>query len=144
MFGNNWAFDPNKKTNVMSIGPFDNNPRSRGTILAAHSDPEVYPSVNLNPLQDPNDLEFMIDQYIEIYKIMRKARELDPEGIYNLVYPAEDIFKITNKAKKRAVIAKYVKATYRNIQHFGGQCRMASRFKKELLMGISMSLVLKT
>ena len=81
IFVNNWTFDPNKKTNVMSIGPFDNNPRSRGTILAAHSDPEVYPSVNLNPLQDPNDLEFMIDQYIEIYKIMKKARELDPKGI---------------------------------------------------------------
>ena len=135
IFGNNWAFDPNKKTNVMSIGPFDNNPRSRGTILAAHSDPEVYPSVNLNPLQDPNDLEFMIDQYIEIYKIMRKARELDPEGIYNLVYPAEDIFKITNKAKKRAVIAKYVKATYRNIQHFGGQCRMARSIQEGVVDG---------
>ncbi len=135
IFGNNWAFDPNKKTNVMSIGPFDNNPRSRGTILAAHSDPEVYPSVNLNPLQDPNDLEFMIDQYIEIYKIMRKARELDPEGIYKLVYPAEDIFKITNKAKKRAVIAKYVKATYRNIQHFGGQCRMARSIQEGVVDG---------
>ena len=135
IFGNNWAFDPNKKTNVMSIGPFDNNPRSRGTILAAHSDPEVYPSVNLNPLQDPNDLEFMIDQYIEIYKIMKKARELDPEGIYKLVYPAEDIFKITNKAKKRAVIAKYVKATYRNIQHFGGQCRMARSIQEGVVDG---------
>ena len=135
IFGNNWAFDPDKKTNVMSIGPFDNNPRSRGTILAAHSDPEVYPSVNLNPLQDPNDLEFMIDQYIEIYKIMRKARELDPEGIYKLVYPAEDIFKITNKAKKRAVIAKYVKATYRNIQHFGGQCRMARSIQEGVVDG---------
>jgi len=135
IFGNNWAFDPNKQTNVMSIGPFDNNPRSRGTILAAHSDPEVYPSVNLNPLQDPNDLEFMIDQYIEIYKIMKKARELDPEGIYKLVYPAEDIFKITNKVKKRAVIAKYVKATYRNIQHFGGQCRMARSIQEGVVDG---------
>ena len=119
----------------MSIGPFDNNPRSRGTILAAHSDPEAYPSVNLNPLQDPNDLEFMIDQYIEIYKIMKKARELDPEGIYKLVYPAEDIFKITNKAKKRAEIAKYVKATYRNIQHFGGQCRMARSIQEGVVDG---------
>src|SRR4051812_1991911 len=135
IFGNNWAFDPNKQTNVMSIGPFDNNPRSRGTILAAHSDPEVYPSVNLNPLQDPNDLEFMIDQYIEIYKIMKKARELDPESIYKLVYPAEDIFKITNKVKKRAVIAKYVKATYRNIQHFGGQCRMARSIQEGVVDG---------
>jgi len=77
----------------------------------------------------------MIDQYIEIYKIMRKARELDPEGIYNLVYPAEDIFKITNKAKKRAVIAKYVKATYRNIQHFGGQCRMARSIQEGVVDG---------
>ncbi|MFJ8235441.1 GMC family oxidoreductase [Ureibacillus sp. NPDC094379] len=135
IFRNNWEFDPNKKTNVMSIGPFDNNPRSRGTILAAHSDPEAYPSVNLNPLQDPNDLEFMIDQYIEIHKIMKRARELDPEGIYKLVYPAEDVFKMTNKAKKRAEIAKYIKATYRNIQHFGGQCRMARSIQEGVVDG---------
>jgi choline dehydrogenase len=135
IFVNNWGFDPNKKTNVMSIGPFDNNPRSRGTILAAHSDPEAYPSVNLNPLQDPNDLEFMIDQYIEIYKIMKKARELDPEGIYKVVYPAEDVFEMTNKAEKRAEIAKYVKATYRNIFHFGGQCRMARTIQEGVVDG---------
>lgn len=47
IFVNEWEFNPNKKTNVMSIGPFDNNPRSRGTILAAHSDPEAYPTVKL-------------------------------------------------------------------------------------------------
>ena len=110
VFENNWAFNRNKRTNIMSIGPFDNNPRSRGTILAAHSDPEAYPSVNLNPLQDPNDLEFMIDQYIEIYKIMKKARKLDPNGIYKVVYPSEDIFEIKNEARKRAELAKYVKS----------------------------------
>ncbi|WP_026693556.1 GMC family oxidoreductase [Peribacillus kribbensis] len=135
IFENNWAFDPNKKTNVMSIGPFDNNPRSRGTILAAHSDPEAYPSVNLNPLQNRNDLEFMIDQYIVIYKIMKKARKLDPKGIYKLVYPAEDVFEIKNEAEKRAEIAKYVKATYRNIFHFGGQCRMARSIQKGVVDG---------
>ncbi|MCP3763854.1 GMC family oxidoreductase N-terminal domain-containing protein, partial [Domibacillus sp. A3M-37] len=100
VFENSWSFNPNKKTNVMSIGPFDNNPRSRGTILATHSDPEAYPTVSLNPLEDPNDLEFMIDQYIDIYKIMKKARKLDPEGIYKLVYPAEDVFEMTNEAEK--------------------------------------------
>ncbi|WP_442598626.1 GMC family oxidoreductase [Neobacillus sp. D3-1R] len=135
IFVNNWGFDPKKRTNVMSIGIFDNNPRSRGQILAAHSDPEAYPSVNLNPLQDPNDLEFMIDRYIEIYKIMKKAQKLDPEGIYRVVYPAEDVFKISNEAEKRAEIAKYVKATYRNIQHFGGQCRMARSIKEGVVDG---------
>ena len=135
IFVNNWTFDPKKKTNVMSIGPFDNNPKSRGTILAAHSDPEVYPSVNLNPLQDPNDLEFMVDQYISIYKIMKKALELDPNGIYKLVYPAEDVFMIQNETEKKAEIAKYVKATYRNIQHFGGQCRMARSIQEGVVDG---------
>jgi choline dehydrogenase len=135
IFDNNWGFDPNKRTNVMSIGPFDNNPRSRGTILAAHSDPEAYPSVQLNPLQDTNDLEFMIDQYIEIYKIMKKARKLDPRGIYKLVYPAKDVFEMENVAEKRAEIAKYVKATYRNIAHFGGQCRMARSIQEGVVDG---------
>ncbi|MBS4197702.1 GMC family oxidoreductase [Lederbergia citri] len=132
---NDWAFNENKETNVMSIGPFDNNPRSRGTILAAHSDPEAYPTVHLNPLTDQNDLEFMINQYIEIYNIMKEARRLDPEGRYKLVYPSEDVFEITNEADKRAEIAKYVKAAYRNIQHFGGQCRMATSIQDGVVDG---------
>ena len=120
---------------MMSIGPFDLNPKSKGTILAAHSDPEAYPSINLNPLEDPNDLEFMIDQYIETFKIMKKARELDPDGIYKFVYPAENIFKITNEEEKRTVIAKYVKASYRNIRHFGGQCKMARSIQEGVVDG---------
>ncbi|WP_353050941.1 GMC family oxidoreductase [Bacillus hominis] len=119
----------------MSIGPFDNNPRSRGTILAAHSDPEAYPSINLNPLQNPNDLEFMVDQYIIIYEIMKKAREIDPEGIYKLVYPDEKVFEIQDNTTKRAEIAKYVKGSYRNIAHFGGQCKMANSIQEGVVDG---------
>ncbi|MCP3765094.1 hypothetical protein NLX67_22650, partial [Domibacillus sp. A3M-37] len=32
------------------------------------------------------------------------------------------VFEMTNEAEKRAEIAKYVRAAYRNIQHFGEQC----------------------
>ena len=135
VFVNNWQYDPNKPTNIMSIGPFDNNPRSRGTIMASHSDPEVYPTINLNPLTDPNDLEFMIDQYIEIYKIMKRARELDRDGIYRMVYPAEEVFEMPNEVEKRAEIAKYVRATYHNIQHFGGQCRMGRNIQEGVVDG---------
>lgn len=135
VFLNNWQFDPNEKTNVVSIGLFDDSPKSRGTILASHSDPEAYPSINLNPLENRDDLEFMIDQYIEIYKIIKRARKLDPKGIYEVVYPSEDIFEIKNDKEKRAEIAKYVVATYHNIQHFGGQCRMANDIHEGVVDG---------
>ena len=74
---NNWGYDPAKPSNVMGISIYDLVPRSRGTIMVSHSDPEAYPSLDLNPLADSNDLNFMIDQYIEVYKIMKRARELD-------------------------------------------------------------------
>lgn len=77
----------------------------------------------------------MIDQYIDIYKIMKLARELDPEGIYKLVYPSEDVFKTKNEVEKRAEIAKYVKASYRNIFHFGGNCRMARSIQEGVVDG---------
>lgn len=125
VLSNNWGFVPKKQSNIMSIGLFDLNPKSRGTILAAHSDPEAYPSINLNPLGDPDDLDFMVDQYISTFHIMKKASELDPEGIYKVVYPPEKIFEIRNREERRKNLERYARASYRNIFHFGGQCKMA-------------------
>ncbi|MFD2444655.1 GMC family oxidoreductase [Bacillus sp. CGMCC 1.16607] len=93
--------------------------------MASHSDPEAYPSIDLNPLGNPDDLDFMIDQYIETFHIMKKARELDPEGIYKVVYPPEKIFEIRNREERRKNLERYARASYRNIFHFGGQCKMA-------------------
>ncbi|MEL1135531.1 GMC family oxidoreductase [Desulfitobacterium sp. THU1] len=132
---NGWGFSPTKPTNIMSIGVFDLNPRTRGTIMVAHSDPEAYPSIDLNPLGDPNDLDFIIDYYLKIYKIMKKARNLDPEGIYRIVYPSENIFLIANDEEKRRQLAQYVRASYRNIQHFGGQCRMGRNIQEGVVDG---------
>jgi choline dehydrogenase len=134
---NNWAFDPNKPTsNVMSISIYDLKPKSRGTIMAAHSDPEAYPSLDLNPLADPDDLNFMIDQYIEVYNIMKRAREYyDPDGIYKVVYPSEDIFELTDEQEKRRQLANYVRASFGNTAHFGGQCRMGRNIQEGVVDG---------
>lgn len=125
VLANRWGFDPAKQSNIMSIGIFDLNPSSRGSILVAHSDPEAYPSITLNPLGDPDDMDFMVEQYLETYRIMRKARELDPDGIYKVVYPPENVFRNRNKEERRTQLESYVRASYRNLAHFGGQCRMA-------------------
>ncbi len=129
VLANHWGFDPAKQSNIMSIGIFDINPSSRGTIMAAHSDPETYPSIDLNPLGDPDDLDFMVKQYFETYNIMKKARELDPEGIYKVVYPPENVFEISNEEEQRKQLESYAKASYRNLAHFGGQCRMAKSIR---------------
>ncbi|WP_257349122.1 GMC family oxidoreductase [Pseudalkalibacillus decolorationis] len=132
---NDWEYDPNKTTNVMSIGIFDLNPKSRGTILAAHSDPEAYPSINLNPLTDPDDLDFMVDQYIEAFNIMKRARRLDKGGVYKVVYPPENVFNLTDEKEKRKQLTDYVKASYHNIAHFGGQCKMGRNIREGVVDG---------
>jgi choline dehydrogenase len=132
---NNWAFDLQKPSNVMGISIYDLTPKSRGTIMVTHSDPEAYPSLDLNPLADPDDLNFMIDQYIGVYNIMKRARELDPQGIYKVVYPSEDIFELPDETEKRTQLANYVRASYGNTAHFGGQCRMGRDISEGVVDG---------
>ena len=54
---------------------------------------------------------------------MKEDREHDQRGIYEVVYPCEEIFE-KPEAEKREELAKYVRASYGNTAHFGGQCRM--------------------
>jgi len=119
----------------MSIGIINLNPKSKGTITVAHSDPEAYPSVNFNPLENPDDLNYVVDQYIETFKIVMKARELDPDGIYKVVFPPENIFNLTNEDEKRNQLAVYAKASYNNFDHFGGQCKMGASIQEGVVDG---------
>ncbi|GIP60847.1 oxidoreductase [Paenibacillus woosongensis] len=132
---NGWQFDPEKATNIMSFAISDLNPASRGTIRITHSDPEAYPSINLNPLEDPDDLNYMVDQYIETFNIVKKARKMDPGGIYNVVYPPEDIFHIPDEKEKRTLLAAYATASYTNFDHFGGQCKMGRTIEEGVVDG---------
>jgi choline dehydrogenase len=135
VFINNWEFNPEKPSNIMSIAIIDLNPKSKGTITVAHSDPEAYPSVTFNPLENPDDLNFLVDQYIETFNIMKKARKLDPDGIYKVVFPPENIFNLPNEEEKRNQLAAYVKASYTNFEHFGGQCRMGRNIQEGVVDG---------
>ncbi|MEK4538186.1 GMC family oxidoreductase [Peribacillus sp. FSL K6-1552] len=127
---NAWNQDLTKPTNIMSFGIIDLNPRSKGTIMASHSDPEALPSFSFNPLQpDTNDLDFMVDQYINTYNIIKEARK-NNSGIHEVVYPPEQIFTLTDEAEKRKQLGDYVKASYSNFFHYGGQCKMAKKIKK--------------
>lgn len=120
-----WELDFAKPTNIMSFGIIDLNPRSRGKIIAAHSDPGALPSFTINPLQpDTNDLDFMVDQYINTYNIIKEAR-LHNSGIHKVVFPPEKIFTIPDEAQKRRKLAQFVRASYSNFFHYGGQCKMA-------------------
>lgn len=132
---NDWQFNPAKPTNVMSIAISDINPTSRGTVQVTHSDPEAYPSIQLNPLENPDDLNFVVDQYIKTFEIMMRARELDPDGIYNVVYPPENIFHLTNEEEKRTLLAAFARASYTNFDHFAGQCKMGRNIREGVVDG---------
>jgi choline dehydrogenase len=134
VFINNWDFNQDKPSNIMSIGIVDVNPKSKGIIMAAHSDPEAYPSVDFNPLNNPDDLKYMVDHYIETYNVIKRARKLDPDGIYRVVYPSEDIFQL-NEDQKRSQLANYAKASYNVLNHYGGQCRMGTNIQEGVVDG---------
>jgi choline dehydrogenase len=80
-------------------------------------------------LANQDDLDFLVDQFIETYNMIVRARKLDKKGIYQVVFPDESIFKIPDETVKRARLAAFIRATYSNYSHFGGQCRMATRIE---------------
>lgn len=123
---NGWDFNPANPSNIMSIGIVDVNPRSRGTVMVSHSDPGAFPTIELNPLANPDDLNFMVEQYIATYNMINRARQLDPGGIYQVVFPDESAFQIPDENVKRAKLAGFVRASYSLFTHFGGQCKMAT------------------
>ncbi|CRK84674.1 GMC family oxidoreductase [Neobacillus massiliamazoniensis] len=131
---NGWQFDDTKPSNVMSIAISNLNPTSRGTILIGHSDPEAYPTIDLNPLADNDDLNYMVDKYIETYNMVVRARQLDPGGIYEVVYPNESIFQLADE-EKRTILAAYVRASYTNFAHFGCQCKMGQVIEEGVVDG---------
>ncbi|SIR00772.1 choline dehydrogenase [Peribacillus simplex] len=132
---NGWDFNPENPSNIMSIGIVDVNPRSRGTVMVSHSDPEAYPTIDLNPLANPDDLNFMVDQYIETYNMIVRARQLDPGGIYQAVFPDESVFQIPDENEKRAKLAGFVRSSYSLFTHFGGQCKMAKSIQDGVVNG---------
>jgi choline dehydrogenase len=132
---NGWQFDPTQPNNIMSIAILNVNPRSRGTVLIAHSDPEAYPTIDMNPLADNDDLNFAIDKYIETYNMIVRARQLDPVGIYEVVYPDESIFQLPNEQEKRTILAAHVRASYTDFTHYGGQCKMGRTIEEGVVDG---------
>ncbi|MDT8978702.1 GMC family oxidoreductase [Paenibacillus sp. chi10] len=133
---NGWELDlVNKQINVMSFGLIDLNPRSKGTIMASHSDPEALPSFSFNPLQQAtNDLDFLVDQYINMYNIIQEAR-VNNSGIKAVVYPPEAFFQITDEAEKRRQLSDFVRASYSNFYHYGGQCKMGKSVQDGVVNG---------
>ncbi|MNO93901.1 Alcohol dehydrogenase [acceptor] [compost metagenome] len=125
----------NKQINVMSFGLIDLNPRSKGTIMASHSDPQALPSFSFNPLQPAtNDLDFLVDQYIKMYNIIQEAR-LSNSGIKDVVYPPEAVFQIVDEADKRQKLGEFVRASYSNFYHYGGQCKMGMSVQDGVVNG---------
>lgn len=135
VISNGWEFNVANATNVMSFGMVDLNPKSKGTILAAHSDPEAPPSLVFNPLQNPDDLRFLVDQYVNVYEIIKAARSTPNSGIHEVVYPPEPIFHLPDEAEKRRQLAAYVRASFANFLHFGGHCKMAKTRKEGVVDG---------
>ena len=66
---------------------------------------------------------------------MKKARELDPDGIYKVVYPSEKIFEMSNEQQKRDILAQYVRASYNALNHYGCQCQMGKNIQQGVVDG---------
>lgn len=140
VLSNGWNLDLTFQTtpSIMSFGIVDLNTRSRGTVLVEHSDPEAYPSLNFNPLQNPDDLTYMVDQYKRMYNIVVEARnplKYPNNGIGKVIYPPESIFLLPdNDPNKKEQLENYVKASYTNFS-IGGQCRMGRTIQEGVVDG---------
>jgi len=135
VLSNGWELDLTKPTNIMSFGIIDLNPNSKGTIMAAHSDPEALPSFSFNSLQpNTNDLDYLVDQYINMYNIIVEARNTN-SGIHEVVFPPEQIFTIPDEAEKRRQLGKFVRASFSNFFHYGGQCKMGRNIQEGVVNG---------
>lgn len=140
VISNGWSFDLTFQTtpSIMSFGIVDVNTKSRGTVLVEHSDPEAYPSLDFHPLENPNDLTYMVDQYKRIYNIIVEARDqlkYPNNGIGKVVYPPESIFQLPdNDPNKQHQLENYVKAAYTNFS-IGGQCRMGQTIQEGVVDG---------
>lgn len=134
VLGNGWNFDISSGTNIMSFGILDLNPKSKGTIMVAHSDPEAPPSLTFNPLQNRDDIEYLVDQYINTYNIVKQAQVAPNSGIHEVVYPPEYIFNLP-ELDKRKQLENYVHASYSNFFHFGGQCKMGRTIQEGVVDG---------
>ncbi|WP_224749557.1 GMC family oxidoreductase [Polycladospora coralii] len=122
---NNWKFNPKKPSNVMSMSLVILNPPSLGFVRAAHTDPEAYPEVQLNYFVGQQQFNEAVDAYLITYNIIRRARKLDPKGLFKVVAPAEEIFQIKNKDRRRIELLRFSKSTVRSYTHYAGQCRMS-------------------
>ncbi|WP_462410308.1 GMC family oxidoreductase [Neobacillus sp. Marseille-QA0830] len=129
-----WELDVTRATNIVSFGLIDLNPTSKGTIMAAHNDPAALPSFSFNPLQPTtNDLDFLVDQYINMYKIIVEARKQN-SGIHRVVFPDEGIFMMPDEERRRE-LRQFVRSSYSNFFHYGGQCKMADSEENGVVNG---------
>ncbi len=121
---NNWDFDPKKPTNIITINIIVLLPPIKGSVIVAHSDPEAYPIVEYNEL-NTEQKELIVDSYLEFYKIIQQTREKDPNGIFDVVYPPENIFNIQDIGEKRRELLRYGIAYVDIWPGYGGICQMS-------------------
>lgn len=122
---NNWDFDPQKPTNIMTINITFLIPPLKGSVIVAHSDPEAYPTVKFNPINDVKQKILIVNSYLEVFKIVQKAREKDPSGIFDVVYPPEKIFNNPDTKEKRKELFRYGLASLDIFIGYGGYCKMS-------------------
>ncbi|SFS42042.1 GMC family oxidoreductase [Marininema halotolerans] len=122
---NNWDFNSAKPTNVMSIALVNLDPGRENSAIVAHSDPEAYPEVRFNPLQNQAEVAFVVQSYLEVYRVLQEARKLDPGGIYKAVFPPEKVFQINDPVEKSKQLLQYANASLCSFYHYAGQCRMS-------------------
>jgi choline dehydrogenase len=52
-----------------------------------------------------------------------------------VVFPPEQIFTMTDEAEKRKQLGNFVRASYSNFFHYGGQCKMGRNIQEGVVNG---------
>lgn len=112
---NNWKFDAKKPTNIIAFFLVDLHPSSSGAVTIVNSDPQSNPKVNFRSYERKEDLNFGVQSYRILYKIVKEMRNLDKDGVYRIVYPPKNAFQedLTNYVKASAGLFYHYASTAR-------------------------------
>ena len=133
-----WNVNPAAPLNYITSILVNVNPKSRGSIVISHSDPNAIPTSKLgyftdtygpNPTYPSNDVNLLVKTLQLMYATVLQMRIDSPTKTFNVLYPDESIFLLTGPTPggdQYHALYNFVLANPVNFVHFGGSTRMAT------------------
>jgi choline dehydrogenase len=133
-----WNVDPTAPFNYITSIIVNTNPKSRGSIVISHSDPNAMQTSKLGFFTDTDgpsltypsyDANLLVKALQLMYTTVLQMRVDSPTKTFNILYPDESIFLLpgaTPGGDQYRALYNFVLANPVNFVHFGGTTRMST------------------